>query len=62
MRVSRRGSRDFIQESLHVRDRVDPQNPIKFMFTKVGSCNTILFSKLIFSSMEIRQQWHLKTT
>ena len=36
----------------------EPKNPIKFMFTKVGSCDTILFSKLELSSMEIRQQWH----
>ena len=33
-----------------------------YQITKVGSGNTILFSKLVFSSMKIRQQWHSTKT
>ena len=33
----------------------DPKRPIKFMFTKVSSCYTILVSKLVISSVEMRQ-------
>ena len=62
MRVSRRESRDFIEGSLYVRDRRGPQTPYQIMSTKVSSSYTILFSKLVFSSMKICQQWHSTTT
>ena len=33
-----------------------PKQPIKFMFTEVGSCYKILFFKLVINSVEMRQQ------
>ena len=38
----------------------DAKRPIKFMSTKVGSCDKI--TKLVLNSLEIRQQWHSTTT
>ena len=40
----------------------DLKRSIKFMSTKVGSCDKILFTKLVLNSLEIRQQWHSTTT
>ena len=40
----------------------DPRHPTHFVSTKVSSYYTILFSKLEFNSVEIRQQWYSTLT